>query len=41
MRRFNRTRGHVAMHSLKLELVVGLTDTARMVSPSTVAVAVR
>jgi Concanavalin A-like lectin/glucanases superfamily len=41
VRRFNRTRGHVARHSLKLDLVVSLTDTARMVSPSTVAVAVR
>ncbi len=41
VRKFNRTRGHVARRSLKLELVVSLTDTARMVSPSTVAVAVR
>lgn len=41
VRRFNRTRGHVARHSLQLALVVSLTDTARMVSPSTVAVAVR
>ena len=41
VRKFNHTRGHAARRSLKLDLVVSLTDTARMVSPSTVAVSVR
>jgi hypothetical protein len=40
VRKFNRTRGHAKQRAVKLDLVVSVTDTARMVSPYSVAVSV-